>query len=43
MFVVGQVNSFVTNEFATVDTVVKSGGCATVELGVQQQVVAHAR
>eukprot|EP00878_Enallax_costatus_P042438 GHUV01049801.1.p1 GENE.GHUV01049801.1~~GHUV01049801.1.p1 ORF type:complete len:172 (+),score=38.07 GHUV01049801.1:88-603(+) len=36
VFVVGQANSFVTKEFAAVDTVVKSGGCATVELGVRQ-------
>lgn len=33
VFVVGQAGSFVTKEFAAVDTVVKSGGCATVELG----------
>jgi hypothetical protein len=32
VFVVGQAGSFVTREFAAVDTVVKSGGCSTVEL-----------
>jgi hypothetical protein len=33
VFVVGQANSFVTREFASVDTVVKAGGCSTVEIG----------
>jgi hypothetical protein len=33
VFVVGQANSFVTKEFASVDTVVKAGGCSSVELG----------
>jgi hypothetical protein len=33
VFVVGQANSFVTKEFASVDTVVKEGGCSSVEIG----------
>lgn len=33
VFVVGQAGSFVTNQFAAVDTVVKHGGRSTVELG----------
>ncbi|KAF8071319.1 hypothetical protein HT031_001402 [Scenedesmus sp. PABB004] len=33
VFVVGQAGSFVTKEFACVDTVVKAGGAARVELG----------
>jgi hypothetical protein len=33
VFVVGQANSFVTKEFASVDTVVKAGGCSSVEIG----------
>jgi hypothetical protein len=36
VFVVGQANSFVTREFASVDTVVKSGGCSSVEVGAVQ-------
>lgn len=32
-FVVGQAGSFVTKEFGSVDTVVKSGGRSFVELG----------
>jgi hypothetical protein len=34
VFVVGQAGSFVTKEFAAVDTVVKSGGRSFVECGV---------
>jgi hypothetical protein len=33
VFVVGQAGSFVTKEFAAVDTVVKAGGSSYVELG----------
>lgn len=33
VFVVGQAGSFVTKEFAAVDTVVKAGGSSFVELG----------
>lgn len=33
VFVVGQAGSFVVKEFGAVDTVVKAGGAARVELG----------
>lgn len=40
VFVVGQAGSFVTKEFAAVDTVVKAGGSSFVELGGARGVAA---